>query len=123
MDDGPNRGQTSSETVSTDRNSMKQTSFPYGERLLEAHEVTRNGRCVVLLATRQPYSVRFVAAHAPLRDIRSLVTAHQLAAYIWLSNSYIYIVKSAYFSGTRARNVIRFASSLLYVSLINSTSP
>jgi hypothetical protein len=58
------------------------------------HEVTRNGRCVALLATRRPYSVRFVSEHAPLRDITSLGTGLQLAACVWLSNSYIYIVKS-----------------------------
>jgi hypothetical protein len=46
------------------------------------HEVTRNGRCVALLATKRPYSVRFVSVHAPLRDITSLVTGFQLAACV-----------------------------------------
>jgi len=82
-------------------------------------EVPRSGRCVALLATRRPYSVRFVAALASLGDIRSLVTGHQLAAYVWLSNSYICVMKSAYFSGKRDRNVIRFATVKCQFSLVS----
>jgi len=93
MDDGPNRGKTFSETASTDRNSMKTCPF-HTTRDFWKHEVTRNGRCVALLATRRPYSVRFVSAHGPLRDITSLVTGLQLAACVWLSNSYSYIVNN-----------------------------
>ena len=126
MDDGPNRGQTSSKTVSTDRNSMKIDVLYIGERPLEARG---HQKWKVLGFTRDKAAIfRSFSAHAPLRDITSLVTGLQLAAWVWLSHSYIHIAKKYLILWHKSpkRNHIchrKNASSVSQVGLIHSKPP
>ena len=78
------------DTVSTDRNIMKINVFSIKVRDFSKHGVTRKKKRMPLLATRRPYSVRFVSAHSPLRDITSLVAGNRQRASGYLTVTFIW---------------------------------